>query len=609
MEIYKGDLVDFGVYGKLYVCNTNFSEKYFWVTDDESDRYNEYASGWSISKNLAKSVIERYEDLDESIMFNTNNRSKFIKDNTESEFNESFYDSDLLYDYSNIDDDFTDEEMTNILGGELLYCPDCGSDRYYDGHCYACGTLDEDVNYTAKKAYYWEVGVEDVDNELDRDVPFYEIPYKTVDENVGECKTFDEALNYVNKYILDGIDGTYGIIIEVDVDDEEYNSIVSGMSDMYDYNVMQYGKLKYSAYKKDSDLVIMHNEPISLEKDILESVTPEYFTQNYSDIYKKYLSAYGEGDNMASQAVTATNKLIQKWYNDGDVFDNTYYLSGWVNDISSYANWLYNNIPETNAILDTISTAYSNGEYEDLLRELCYVVYNEEFLSKLSTKEKIGSIYNTDGKFNFVIMDDDYETDDLDESFKDCDLNFDLFEEYLFEEESDEDHIADRIINLGMGLDCFDYYNSQINGIDDILYQLKYDKEDLIDWLLGLTEFGGNEDEIKSIISDINRLDTQNLDYINENLTVSDLQQELKDAMTDILMSDEFGFDEYDIDDYTRISITQDNDFIYIEIGAELSYNGMRRLSEKLDEIIAKYDKYAYFDDIDAGLIGAIVRK
>lgn len=473
MEIYKGDLVDFGVYGKLYVCNTNFSEKYFWVTDDESDRYNEYASGWSISKNLAKSVIERYEDLDESIMFNTNNRSKFIKDNTESEFNESFYDSDLLYDYSNIDDDFTDEEMANILGGELLYC----------------------------------------------------------------------------------------------------------------------------------------NEPISLEKDILESVTPEYFTQNYSDIYKKYLSADGEGDNMASQAVTATNKLIQKWYNDGDVFDNTYYLSGWVNDISSYANWLYNNIPETNAILDTISTAYSNGEYEDLLRELCYVVYNEEFLSKLSTKEKIGSIYNTDGKFNFVIMDDDYETDDLDESFKDCDLNFDLFEEYLFEEESDEDRIADRIINLGMGLDCFDYYNSQINGIDDILYQLKYDKEDLIDWLLGLTEFGGNEDEIKSIISDINRLDTQNLDYINENLTVSDLQQELKDAMTDILMSDEFGFDEYDIDDYTRISITQDNDFIYIEIGAELSYNGMRRLSEKLDEIIAKYDKYAYFDDIDAGLIGATVRK
>ena len=41
------------------------------------------------------------------------------------------------------DDDFTDEEMSGILGGELMYCPDCGSGRYYDGHCYACGDPEE----------------------------------------------------------------------------------------------------------------------------------------------------------------------------------------------------------------------------------------------------------------------------------------------------------------------------------------------------------------------------------------------------------------------------------------------------------------------------------
>ena len=57
-EIEQGMLVDFGVYGQLYVCDPNYSEHYYWVTDDESDRYNRNASGWSISKDLALSIID-----------------------------------------------------------------------------------------------------------------------------------------------------------------------------------------------------------------------------------------------------------------------------------------------------------------------------------------------------------------------------------------------------------------------------------------------------------------------------------------------------------------------------------------------------------------------
>lgn len=63
---------------------------------------------------------------------------------------------------------------------------------------------------------------------------------------------------------------------------------------------------------------------------------------NYFDKFEaitvKYMPDYGEGETIASQAVTAVNKLIYKWYNDGDVFDNTKYLEGWWNDLSSYAN-------------------------------------------------------------------------------------------------------------------------------------------------------------------------------------------------------------------------------------------------------------------------------
>lgn len=39
-EIKQGDLVDFGVYGRLYVCNPKYHEDYFWVTDDEYERNN-----------------------------------------------------------------------------------------------------------------------------------------------------------------------------------------------------------------------------------------------------------------------------------------------------------------------------------------------------------------------------------------------------------------------------------------------------------------------------------------------------------------------------------------------------------------------------------------
>lgn len=69
-EIKQGDLVDFGVYGRLYVCNPKYHEDYFWVTDDEYERNNINAQGWTINKELAVKVLETEhddEDLDECV--------------------------------------------------------------------------------------------------------------------------------------------------------------------------------------------------------------------------------------------------------------------------------------------------------------------------------------------------------------------------------------------------------------------------------------------------------------------------------------------------------------------------------------------------------------
>ena len=117
----------------------------------------------------------------------------------------------------------------------------------------------------------------------------------------------------------------------------------------------------------------------------------------------------GEGETQASQMCTAINKLIYKWYNDGDVFDNTYYLGGWCNDLSSYANWLYNrNLGKD--ILIRIRDIHTFKEYGDLLSDLAKQLLTEENLKELEKKEKDGSIYNESGPFKFV--EDKYEEDE-----------------------------------------------------------------------------------------------------------------------------------------------------------------------------------------------------
>ena len=65
LEVNNGDLVDFGPYGKLYVCNADYEENKFWVTDEKENRDDASAQGWAISKNFAKRIIESYEDDDD----------------------------------------------------------------------------------------------------------------------------------------------------------------------------------------------------------------------------------------------------------------------------------------------------------------------------------------------------------------------------------------------------------------------------------------------------------------------------------------------------------------------------------------------------------------
>lgn len=142
------------------------------------------------------------------------------------------------------------------------------------------------------------------------------------------------------------------------------------------------------------------------------------YYNKYENLIDKYMPMRGEGETKASQIVTAVNKLIYKWYNDGDVFDNTYNLRGWANDLSSYANWLYNNT-DTKDILLFIRDCISESDYEDLIKNLADTLFDEEFLKEQDKIEKVGSIYECNGFFEFNENYDDDEDDYYDDEEED----------------------------------------------------------------------------------------------------------------------------------------------------------------------------------------------
>lgn len=144
-----------------------------------------------------------------------------------------------------------------------------------------------------------------------------------------------------------------------------------------------------------------------------EIVDSDCFKSEHCD---RYLEYRGQGDTMATQASAALNKLIYKFYNDGDVFDWTYHKPTW-NDLSSYANWLYTYIPETRGILKkAVKDGATDTDYSIALYELYELIFeNHDMLDELNMHPAVGDIYNQEGVFECVEIEDEWDEWDDDE--------------------------------------------------------------------------------------------------------------------------------------------------------------------------------------------------
>lgn len=102
--------------------------------------------------------------------------------------------------------------------------------------------------------------------------------------------------------------------------------------------------------------------------------------------------------------------------------------------------------------------------------------------------------------------------------------------------------------------------------------------------------------------------DTFNMDYPGVDDTVSNIQSECYEAAINAMIS-ECGFPEDEAKDYCFLDASFDKyngeDYLVLELRAELDYDGLSKIIDVLDPIIAEYDSYAYFDPVDPGVATA----
>lgn len=137
--------------------------------------------------------------------------------------------------------------------------------------------------------------------------------------------------------------------------------------------------------------------------------------EQFEPMIAKYMPGEGEGDTLASQMVTAANHLVYKLYNDGDVPDNTHGLSGWCNDISSFANWLYRYVPGLSDFFRRYSALDDEDEYADLLVDVFKTI--QDCVENYENTPAKGSIYDCDGPFVWVEPSNDDDDDDDDDNY------------------------------------------------------------------------------------------------------------------------------------------------------------------------------------------------
>lgn len=101
--------------------------------------------------------------------------------------------------------------------------------------------------------------------------------------------------------------------------------------------------------------------------------------------------------------------------------------------------------------------------------------------------------------------------------------------------------------------------------------------------------------------------DIRPIDELND--VTDQLRDDLIQKLVNVMSGPNFGFPRKEVLNYSRVDIGFDDgeNRIEVEVGAEVSYDGLMQIAQELDPIIQSYDQDAYFDAEDAGLLVAVI--
>lgn len=144
----------------------------------------------------------------------------------------------------------------------------------------------------------------------------------------------------------------------------------------------------------------------------------------------------------------------------------------------------------------------------------------------------------------------------------------------------------------------YDEYTYTINGKGPYCHSsYEYITKDIMDFV-DYGHLGQSDDEVDESLTE----DT------NEDVDTSNLEPQIKEVVNAFMA--EVGYEADEIEAYTAVEIKDtDNNMIQVEVRAELGYDDLMELCDKLNPIVAALDHFAYFEPVTSGIARAFIRK
>lgn len=206
------------------------------------------------------------------------------------------------------------------------------------------------------------------------------------------------------------------------------NDNIDTVEELIDRVEYHLGEEVYSDYKRSEKV-----------ENLCESFNVS--TPNFEAVTDEYMPRSGEGDNKLTQLLVAANKIIYRWYNDGDVIDSSTGLS-LGDDISGSANWIDKYMPSLAKSFKNVYDSFNDDTYEKTViipfEKTLEKYFSTEDWKKLLSEPKVGNAYRESGEYYWEFPDDEeeyYESRAVKENYIDNDDtsyldSYDDYDEY-----------------------------------------------------------------------------------------------------------------------------------------------------------------------------------